>query len=74
LINKLNKIDKIDRIKLIYFNREVSSGNQMTVVCTDIPPEIHAKLRVLMAQQGFPSLKELIKYILTEYVKNYYPS
>jgi len=41
-------------------------------ICADVPLEVHAKLRVIMAQQNFPSLKELLKYIVKNYVDTYY--
>lgn len=44
----------------------------MVNVCTDVARETHAKLRVIMAQQGYRSLRELLKNIITEYVENYY--
>jgi DNA-directed RNA polymerase subunit F len=44
----------------------------MVNICVDVPPETHAKLRVIMAQQGFRSLKELLKYVVTQYAETYY--
>ena len=44
----------------------------MVNICADVSPELHAKLRVIMAQQNFSSLKELLKYIVKNYVDTYY--
>ncbi len=44
----------------------------LTTICTDISPEIHAKLRIIMAREGFRSLRELLKFIATQYVEAYF--
>jgi hypothetical protein len=44
----------------------------LTTICTDVDPETHARLRVIMAREGFRSLRELLKFIATQYAENYF--
>jgi hypothetical protein len=46
----------------------------MVNICCEVSPEIHAKLRYIMVAQGYPSLRQLLKHIVEDYVRAYYES